>query len=227
MTIAASAILQKVVLLLVDATSIRWPIDELIGYHNSGQREIVTYRPDAIGVTASIAMVAGSRQTLPATATKLGQVYRNTSGAKRGITHAPRQLLEEQVPGWHALAGVTEILHYVYDPLDPKVFYVYPPAASSGASVEALYFVLPTDIAAAGAGKFYSDVVGNISVPDIFENALIDYILYRAWSKDSEFAENERLAAMHYAAFANALGIEQKATVGVAAPVAGNLAPQK
>ena len=43
-----------------------------------------------------------------------------------------------------------------------------------------------------------------------------DYVLYRAYTKDSEYAGNAARAQAHYAAFANALGVEIKATVAVA-----------
>lgn len=58
-------------------------------------------------------------------------------------------------------------------------------------------------------------VLGVISVPDIYSNVLQDYIAYRAYSKDADYAGNPARAAAKYAAFANALGIEIKATVAV------------
>ena len=63
---------------------------------------------------------------------------------------------------------------------------------------------------------------GNVSVPDIYGNALQDYILYRAYTKDSEYAGNAQRAVAHYTAFANSLGIEIKATLAVAPMPAGN-----
>jgi hypothetical protein len=51
---------------------------------------------------------------------------------------------------------------------------------------------------------------------------LQDYILYRAYTKDSDYAGNAARAQSAYAAFANALGIEIKATVMVAPQSAGN-----
>jgi hypothetical protein len=47
-------------------------------------------------------------------------------------------------------------------------------------------------------------------------------MLYRAYSKDSEYAGNAQRAQNHYSAFANALGIEVQATVGIAPNPAGN-----
>ena len=213
MPIPAQQIIRRCVETLQDTTSIRWPVAELVRYLNDGQREVVLYRPDAMVTNATRSLVAGSRQTLPANGAKLIEVVRNTSG--RAVRLVNREILDAQNPGWHKLNGTTEVLHYMYDPRDPTVFYVYPPAAP-GASLEIVYAAYPTDIAEPASGATFSDVVGSISLPDIYGNVLQDYILYRAYTKDSEYAGNLQRAQAHYAAFTNALGNEIKATVAVA-----------
>ena len=127
-----------------------------------------------------------------------------------------REILDAQTPGWHGLTGSTEILHFLFDARDPTAFYVYPPASSSGASVEALYASAPADVSEPPPGSLYTAVTGNISVPDIYGNALQDYILARGYTKDSEYAGNAQRAQSHLALFATALGIELKATLSVA-----------
>ncbi len=222
MSIAAQALIRRVVETLQDTTSIRWPVAELVRYLNDGQREIIVHRPDAMVTNASVSLASGTKQSLPANGAKLIDVVRNSAGNKRAIRMCAREILDAQSPGWHNLSGVTEIVHFMFDPRDPKVFYVYPPAATSGASVDLVYSALPTDIAEPAAGTDFAAVTGNISVPDIYSNALQDYVLYRAYTKDSQYAGNEARAQARYAAFANALGIEIKATVAVAPSAAGN-----
>jgi len=214
MAITAQSIVRRVVETLQDNTSVRWPVNELVRYLNDGQREIVLYRPDAMVTNSTVTLVAGSKQALPANGAKLIEVIRNnTASSKRAVRLVNREILDAQSPAWHNIAGVTEVLHFMYDPRDPKIFYVYPPAAASGASVDIVYSALPTDITEPADGSTYSAVTGNISVPDIYGNVLQDYMLYRAYSKDSEYAGNAQRAQAHYGAFANALGIEMKATV--------------
>lgn len=213
MAITAQSIVRRVVETLQDNTSVRWPVNELVRYLNDGQREIVLYRPDAMVTNAAVALTAGSKQSLPANGAKLIEVVRNTAGTKRSVRLVNREILDSQSPGWHNITGVTEILHFMYDPRDPKVFYVYPPAAASGASLDVVYAALPTDVTEPADGAIYTAVTGNISVPDIYGNVIQDYILYRAYSKDSEYAGNAARAQAHYGAFANALGIEMKSTV--------------
>lgn len=222
MSITAQSIIRRCVETLQDNTSIRWPVNELVRYLNDGQREIVLHRPDAMRTNAAVSLIAGSRQSLPANGTKLIEVVRNTSGNKRAVRQVNREILDSQSPGWHNLTGVTEVLHFMYDPRDPTTFYVYPPAAASGASVDVVYAAMPTDITEPADGALYTAVSGNISVPDIYGNVLQDYILYRSYTKDSTFAGNAARAQAHYAQFANALGLEVKATVAVAPTVVGN-----
>jgi hypothetical protein len=216
MTIAAQSIIRRVVETMQDNTSVRWPVAELVRYLNDGQREVVLYRPDSMVTNATVALVAGAKQAVPTNGSKLIDVIRNTAGTKRSVRMTVRNILDTQSPNWYNLTGVTEILHYMYDARDPKVFYVYPPAASTGASVEIVYSAYPTDITEPADGAVYSAVTGNISLPDIYGNVLADYILYRAYTKDSEYAGNAQRAQAHYAAFQAALTTEMAGTTGVA-----------
>ena len=222
MTITAQSIIRRVVETLQDNTSIRWPVNELVRYLNDGQREVVLHRPDAMRTNAAVTLAAGSRQTLPTGGTKLIDVVRNSSGNKRAIRSTNREILDAQSPGWHNLTGVTEVLHFTYDPRDPTTFYVYPPAAASGASVDVVYAAMPASITEPADGALYTAVSGDIAVPDIYGNVLQDYVLYRCYTKDSTYAGNSARAQAHYTMFANALGIEIKATIAVAPTGAGN-----
>ena len=221
MTISAQSIVRRCVETLQDNTSIRWPIAELVRYLNDGQREIILQRPDAMVTNATVTLVAGSKQTLPSSGAKLIEVIRNSAGNKRAVRMCNREILDSQSPGWHGLTGVAEILHFMFDPRDPKTYYVYPPATTS-ASLDIVYSSLPIDITEPADGSLYAAVSGNISVPDIYGNVMQDYILYRAYTKDSEYAGNGARAVSHYAAFAAALGMEIKATLMVAPQSTGN-----
>jgi hypothetical protein len=210
MTIAAQSIIRRVVETMQDNTSIRWPVAELVRYLNDGQREVVLYRPDSMVTNATVALVTGAKQGLPTNGSKLIDVVRNTGGTKRSVRMTSRAILDTQSPNWYNLTGVTEVLHYMYDPRDPRVFYVYPPAAASA---------YPTDITEPSDGSTYTAVTGNISLPDIYGNVLADYVLYRAYTKDSEYAGNAQRATAHYGAFQAALTTEMNGTTGVAPKV--------
>lgn len=217
MAVTAQSIIRRVAETLNDVTSVRWPVAELVRYLNDGQREVGTYRPDALVSGATVNLVAGSKQSLPNNGIKLMDIVRNASTSQRAVRMTNRQILDAQIPNWHNLAGATEILHFIYDPRDPLVFYVYPPAAASGAAVYMIYAGTPTAITEPADGSTYSNVTGNIGVPDIYANALIDYVLYRAYTKDTEYSGNATRATAHYQAFVNALTVEANATA-VASP---------
>ena len=219
MTILASAIVRRATDLLLDNTSVRWPANELVRWLNDAQREIIVLRKDAVNRTATVTLAAGTRQNLDAMAltpapSALIEITRNmaVSSKKKAVRLVPRQILDSQTPGWHGIPGTVDVLHYMFDPRDPKTFYVYPPALAS-AQLEIMYSGIPTDLAEPADGAIFSDVLGALTVPDIYGNAILDYVLYRAYSKDSEFAGNTARAQVHYAAFGNSLGMEIKATI--------------
>jgi len=222
MTTAAKTIIHRATDMIQDQTSVRWPADELVRWLNDGQNEILVYRPDALNIKATVTLAAGVRQSLdamnltPKPAKLLDITYNTAPTSKKGaITLTQRQILDAYVPAWHALPGSIDIQHHMFDARDPKSFMTYPPALA-GAQVEVMYAGQPTPVAEPASGALWSDVVGDIGVPDINANALLDYILYRAYSKDSEFAGNEQRAAGHYAAFTQALGADITATVKAA-----------
>jgi hypothetical protein len=215
MAINAKDVIHQAVDLLQDTTSIQWPAPELVRWLNAGQRQIIVHRPDALNKAATMTCVAGTKQTLPADAAELIEVVRNNTGiSKRVVRSCDRSALDAQIPGWHALTGKDEIRHFMYDPREPKAFWVYPPATAS-AVLDINYAANPTDIAEPAPGSIWSDVVGTISVADKFANALVDYIMYRASFKEGG-TQNLAKASAYAQTFAGALGIDVKSLIGVA-----------
>lgn len=214
MTTTAQSILQRVVVTLQDPSAVRWATAELVRYLNDGQRDIALIRPDATATPATLTLAAGARQNLPTTGAKLLDVIRNTNGTQRAIRLTSRAVLDAHNPDWYSKAGTTDIRHYTFDSREPRVFYVYPPATTN-ASVEMVYSAYPANITEPSTGALYTAVTGNLSVQDIFANALTNYILYRAFSKDAETV-NATAAAAYYQLYQSMLGIELSGTTGVA-----------
>lgn len=210
-TILASSIFAKVVKILLDDTNVRWTPEELLGWLNSGQREVVLLKPNSLTKNESVSLVAGTKQTIPPTGLVLIDVIRNM-GANgttpgRAVTGIARDVLDTVIPDWHSSAADAVAKHFVYDVRDPKSFYLYPPQpASTTQKMEIVYSVSPQDLGDDGDA---------IAIDDIYEGALIDYVLYRAYSKDAEFAGNSARALGHYQAFQSALGIKLKGEAGI------------
>jgi hypothetical protein len=206
-------ILDRAAIILQDNTNVRFPNEELLKFFNDAQKEVVLHRPDAKMVNTTYACVDGSKQTLPSAALRLIEIVRNVGG--RAVTQVQRRILDETLPNWHeTTAGTNKIEHFVYDPADPKNFYVYPKGASGTHSLEIVYSSSPSEITISNFST--DDQV--ISLDDVYANCILDYVLYRSYQKDSEFAGNAQRAMMHYQSFANALGVKTQAD-GATTPV--------
>lgn len=202
MTVAVNTIVSRAQTILQDTTGIRWPTTELVDWINDAQREIVLFKPDAGATTAVIAMAVGTKQDIPAGGNRLLRVIRNMSAlsgglGRRAVRIVEREILDAQVPDWHNpsvtgdAAHATTIKHYCYDEQNPRSFYVYPGASSTSAWLEIVY---AADPAAVTAGQ-------NISIPDVFANAILDYVLYRAYSKDADYTAHSARAGAHFQMF--------------------------
>ena len=206
-TITVSSVLARCAVLLQDPTNIRWPQAELLDWLNDGQREIALYKPNAFVKNQSKQMSSGTKQALPADGVSLIDVVRNmgTNGTTPGaaIRAVSREILDSQTPEWHTATASASAKHFVYSVLDPKNFYVYPPNTGTG-HVEIIYVAAPAD----------ATLVGTITLDDIFVTALVNYILYRAYSKDAEFAANASAAQAYYQAFQGNLAGKAGAEAG-------------
>ena len=205
----ASYVLTRVQDILQDTTGVRWPDTELLRYLNDAQHEVVLHKPDASSDNITMSLVPGTRQRIPNNALRLLDIVRNvTSGTPPGPGHAVtllgRGVLDAQRRGWHAQTPSVTIEHYIYDPRDPKTFYVYPPATAQ-ARLELIVSTAPAVI---------NTINDDIWLDSIYVNVLIDYVLYRAYSKDADFAANLDRAMTHYQAFATALGIKTQGDYG-------------
>ena len=205
-TIIASTVITKAQTIIQDATGVRWPETELLGWINEGQREIVLLKPDASVKNESKVLVAGTKQSIPNEGIVLISVVRNMGAAGttpgKAVRPINRQILDEQVPDWHAATAASSVAYCVYDGRNPKVFYVYPPQpAVAPGYVELIYSAAPTDMALSSSA---------ITLDDIYSGSLLDYCLFRAYSKDADYAGNNERALAHYKKFVETLSLKEK-----------------
>lgn len=202
MAVTVQSVIDRVQTTLQDTTGIRWPVaDELVLWVNDAQREIALLKPDASAINDTVTLATGTKQTIPSAGNRLLRVVRNMSAAtggtgKRSIRLVSREILDAQTPDWHDptvsgdAAHTSVVKHYMYDEQDPRNFYVYP-GVSGSAYVEIVYSSNPSTVTA-------SD---DLSIPDIYANAVMNYVLYMAYMKDAEYAGNSQRAANHYQLF--------------------------
>lgn len=206
-TVKVVDIIDRCQTILQDTTGTRWSKHELLKYLNDAQREVVLMRPDAYSVNATFTCSANSKQTLPSAALRLIDVVRNVNGDV--VRVIKKRVLDDQLPNWHntPAAGASSVQHYVYNPLDPKTFYLYPKPQNT-VQVEIVYSSAPATITTGQTDpNSLSDIsTTTITLDDIYANAVIDYTLYRAYSKDADYAGNGNRAGSHYQAFQQSLG---------------------
>lgn len=222
MSTTARSIIERAQAQLQDAAGVRWPATELLGWLNDGQREVVILKPNSHVKNIAVRLASGTKQSLPTDGVQLIDVVRNMGAdgntPGRAIRIVMREILDAQVPNWHIATAAVEVKHYVYSLLDPKNFYVYPPqpAANQG-YVEMVYGAAPAD----------ATLNGPITLDDIYQNVLVDYILYRAYSKDTEYAADQNRAATHQNAYIAALTGKAKVEVGGEPQFNGSGQPQR
>jgi hypothetical protein len=200
--------------ILQDTTNIRWPAPELQGWLNDSYREITNLRPDSNTQTGEFVCVAGARQVVTATfasAIRLIDVVRNVAAtsAKGAVRLVNRQMLDDQRRNWYAETGTVDIQHFMFDARLPKEFLVYPPATVN-ARLEIVYSSVPLAHTLTEAQLINPATAEVIRIDDSYANAMLDYMLYRAYSKDAEYAANAQRAVAHFQAFQNALGVKSQ-----------------
>jgi len=201
-TVLASKIADDVAKLLFDDNYDAFGPSDHLNFINAGQKQAVLIKSDISISNDAVQLAVGTKQSISATGISFIKLVRNmgTDGLTPGkvIRFVDMASLDRHNPDWHTDTASATIELYTFDPRNPKHFYVFPPqpAANQGYA-ERIESVLPTDIAKIG------DV---ITIDDIYESALLNYDLYRAYSIDAKQSETAGKKAMfHYGLFVQIL----------------------
>jgi len=215
MSLKANSVLKTAGELLVDEEYTRWTVSELAGYLNDGLLEIALQKPTATSENILIELVKGTYQVLPQKYQQFLKVVRNVleeeNGERKGgpiVNTVDRQTLDVQEPYWHDENHVpfkTYVKHFVFDETDPLTFYVYPGNDGTG-KIEAVVSLIPEQINT--VSNDIDDYNVDIELKKTYRNALVDYVMYRAHSKDAQIAGSAQRAALHYQQFANSIGMK-------------------
>lgn len=194
-TIAARTIIDNAATQLTDIPGVRWTRAELLSWLNDGQRQIVLIQPNATNTVASVQLTQGTRQPLPANGWMLLGVSCNmgSNGTTpgRAIRQISRELLDNFDPDWRTSTPSAVTKNYMYDIQDQLAFAVYPPSTGTN-YIQINYSKQPDTI---------TNEDDPIEVFDVFKPALLDYILFRACSKDAEYAPGVALSQTYGASF--------------------------
>jgi hypothetical protein len=223
-TLLVKDVLWRVAGLLQDTVPqfIRWPEVELVNWLNDAQVAITKYLPAASSRVDVIRLVPGTRQSIesiPAANCKPGDgstpaqpIYGNqfmkairnmgADGLTPGkvVRIVDMDTMDSQSPGWHQTVG-TAVGVVVHDPRFPRYFYVFPGVhATTQVWLEVGYTAQPLKIPAGGLeGAEIYKVDGasteTIKIADEYVDDLVDYVVARAYSKDSEYADANKAVA--------------------------------
>jgi hypothetical protein len=212
--------MERASILLQDTANTRWPLIELVTWLNDGMREIVLQNPTALSESLVLPLIAGTYQTVPGTYAQVLRVVRNLKTSAdspriggRVVRVIDRLTLDAVAPDWHdsdCTPQTSIVANVIFDEDDPFAFYVYPGNDGTGI-VEVIASAIPTEVPYPTVNPTLLatyDVA--IDIHDMYKNALVDYVMYRAYSKDASFAGSLARAAAHYQQFQGAIGVKIK-----------------
>ena len=207
------SIIDTAVLTLSDDGNVRWPLAELVGWLNEAIKQIILAKPSASTSSVEISLAAGTRQDVPSSGTpkplRLIGFERNVTTAGnagsqgRVITSVSKQLLDAEQPNWHNSQYVpfkTEVRNGIFDEDDPTQFYVYPGNDGNGI-IACQMSVLPE---AQTVANYDTQETG---LSDIYDPAMVDYVLARAFLKD-DLNSNPSRSTYHSQLFGAAIGVK-------------------
>lgn len=193
---------------LNDPGYIKWPKQELLDYLNDAQKAIVIRRPDSFTIDIdTFSCVAGTKQTIPDEGLRLIDVTRNSNG-KPIKGPFDREILDDNIPTWHSTNNATAAEVYVYDERNPKTFYLHP-GVTAETLITLVYSKAPDIITLEQNDD--SESPSKIDLDDIYKNAISEFMLYRCYAKDAEYAADPNKSSMHFTAFRSELGEKTQA----------------
>ena len=206
-TQVVTEIIWRVRQLIHDSAGSRWDDTEMLKWLNDSLLETVLHKPTANSKRVTLNLVTGTVQALPATAVQLLRISHNKTSST-SIRIIDQDRLDAADPSWRVSTVATQtvdVQHYMYDALVPKEFHVYPANYGSG-QLEATVSETPPTI---------STMASIFPLEDIYGPAIVDYLLYRAYSKHSKFAGNEQRASNAYNRYLQQLGTKFQAETAI------------
>lgn len=160
-----------------DATT--WSDSTLIIALNQALRILSLVRPDATSKIATVSIIKGSRQFIPADGVRLLRVVRNinvddTFG--QAVRLVQQEDMDSMSPNWHNTEGFL-VKEYMFDARSPQHFYIYPSVAP-GSKVEIEYSSYADDVTELNAED-------PLPVSAIFSQPVQELMLYKLLSGDS------------------------------------------
>ena len=208
-TITAGELIIQCQELAQDGNGDIWTSGEGLAWLNDAQRAVALVRVDASVTRGSIQLAPGIKQTIAGR--RLIAIHYNlgSDGLTIGV---PVRLIErgikdESDPEWTMETAGTAVYEYMYDGDNPKDFDVSPPVhAVTEVHLEVTQGVNPTDCA---------DITSVITLEDSYAPAMIEWIMYRFFGRDSEETPNHQRAISYFRSYFTILDVKIKSDMMV------------
>lgn len=189
-TITAQVLANRCKVSLKDPSAVTWPEADLLTYANDAQRAIASKISIAYVKVASVQLVAGIKQAIPADGHGFVGCPRNmgSDGNTPGKMIFPEDYASYALvnPNWPTDTASATVDAVMVRESDRKTFYVAPPQPASGMGyVELEYAAIPANIA------LISDT---IVLDDSYANAIYYYMMAAAHAKEVSGADSGQVA---------------------------------
>jgi hypothetical protein len=199
-----------------DATLYRWSDDELIDYVNAAQRQTVQLIPESYTLDTVVTINNFiARQSLPAGGIKflrVGRNYADNGTTPQGpVRYVEKDALDSFNPQWEydgtlKTDGANYFENYCHDPREPTAYYLYPPqAAATSKKISIVYSAVPGQVSV-------SEPDDLLILNDEYFNALVQYVIYRALTKESRETLPDAYRQELWQNYLTALGLQKQAT---------------
>lgn len=206
----ASVLVNEVSSILNDAeignANVRWPVPELLNFMSEGIAAALQFKPSLFVSVVQLPLAPGSTQRLPDDYSRILDIHFNVNpDGSEGPNVLPGVYNLQQAfqkPGCRSGALIEVYSAY---PGSERYFWVDPPISANLSytpKVEALVMVAPQPIT-----DVNQPIVFPGTNPQLYQGALVDWMLYRCYSKDQESQTSFERGQAHLRAFQQYLGV--------------------
>lgn len=174
---------------LIDVRNVRWSRGELMDFLNDAIAAIVLRRPDLSRATSKVP-AATNTVALPVDAYQILAVNHINNIAAQ---YVDINKLNQLYPDWRTTSGVP--VCWTRNELDETTLFLYP-SPESRVDVEVVY----------SRTLKVSQESDSFPLSPMYEGVVGDFVMYRAYNKDSQNPAEGQKAQLHFQAFAMALG---------------------
>lgn len=185
----------------------RWTVDELAEYLTGAIAQVAALKPTLFSSFVELTLAPGSIQSVPPDYTELVDVTLNINAdGSEGMPITKASFSAARALGRPACSVFRdgyEVRSYTTHPDNDTYFYVEPavPVQSPMPKVRALVQLAPNVITSGTDAVIMAN-----TTPETYREALKDWMLYRAFAKDTESTDSFQKSQAHYKAFMQFVG---------------------